>query len=65
MIYLKALRKMKIAKAKFIAFESLRVKGSINMLDIEQGTKLTGLTKNEYIDIIRNYSKYCKKFIEK
>jgi len=56
---------MTITKAKFTAFESLRVKGSINMLDIEQGTKLTGLTKNEYIDIIRNYSKYCKKFIEK
>lgn len=56
---------MTITKAKFIAFESLRVKGPINMLDIGQGTKLTGLTKNEYIDIIRNYSKYCKKFIEK
>ena len=65
MIYLKALIKMTITKAKFIAFESLRVKGTINMFDIEQGTKLTGLTKNEYIDIIRNYSKYCKKFIEK
>lgn len=56
---------MAITKAKFVAFESLRVKGSINMLDIKQGTKLTGLTENEYTDIIRNYSKYCKKFIEK
>ena len=56
---------MAITKAKFVAFESLRVKSSINMLDIKQSTKNTGLTKNEYTDIICNYSKYCKKFIEK
>ncbi|WQJ53350.1 MAG: hypothetical protein [Wendovervirus sonii] len=44
---------------KFLIYELLRRSGIINMLDIVKGTEITGLSKDEYIDIIQNYGKYA------
>jgi len=50
-------------KEKFMRYESLRQLGVINMLDVNNGTALTGLSKEDYIDIIKNYGQYHKQFM--
>lgn len=50
------------SKKDFDAYEALRKRGPINMLDVEQGTKLSGLSKEKYIDIIKNYKQYKEKY---
>ena len=40
----------------------LQNSGEINMLDYINGCKLTGLTKEEYVNIIHNYKAYREKF---
>ena len=35
------------------------------MLDIDNGTRLSGLSEDDYTDIIWNYSKYSKEFLGK
>lgn len=52
-------------KAEFNKYLALQERGPINMLDVEQGTKLTGLTKEKYIDCITNYSHYKEKYYGK
>ena len=50
------------SKQDFDAYEALREQGSINMLDVKQGTMLTGLSKEKYISIIKNYKQYKEKY---
>ena len=45
-----------ITEKKFKAYRELQNSGEINMLDYINGCKLTGLSKEEYIDIINNYN---------
>jgi len=54
-----------ITPEKFEAYEDLRLSGAINMLDVVNGSRLTGLTRDEYTEIIRNYSEYWKQFNQK
>lgn len=51
-----------ITEEKFKAYRELQNSGEINMLDYIKGSKLTGLTKEEYINIIHNYKAYREKF---
>lgn len=51
-----------ITEEKFKAYRDLQNSGEINMLDYIKGSKLTGLTKEEYINIIHNYKAYREKF---
>mgnify|MGYP000114308769 FL=1 len=51
-----------ITEEKFKAYRELQNSGEINMLDYINGCKLTGLNKEEYIDIIHNYNTYREKF---
>ena len=54
--------KVNITEEKFKAYRELQNSGKINMLDYINGCKLTGLSKEEYIDIIHNYRAYREKF---
>ena len=51
-----------ITEEKFKAYRELQNSGEINMLYYINGCKLTGLSKEEYIDIINNYNTYREKF---
>lgn len=51
-----------ITEGKFKAYRELQNSGEINMLDYINGCKLTGLSEEEYIDIIHNYNTYREKF---
>lgn len=50
------------SKQDFDAYEALREQGSINMLDVKQGTMLTGLSEEKYVNIIRNYKQYKEQY---
>ena len=50
------------SKQDFDAYEALREQGFINMLDVKQGTMLTGLSKEKYISIIKNYKQYKEQY---
>jgi hypothetical protein len=51
-----------INKEKFRMFENVRKSGITNMFDLKVVKELTGLSKDEIVNIIKNYSKYNKKF---
>ena len=51
-----------ITEEKFNAYRELQNSGEIYLLDYIKGSKLTGLTKEEYINIIHNYKTYREKF---
>jgi hypothetical protein len=50
------------SKQDFDAYEALREQGSINMLDVKQGTMLTGLSEEKYVNIIKNYEQYKEQY---
>ena len=52
-----------ITKEKFLSYVRVQNSGVINMLDVKKGTHLSGLTEDEYMDIIHNYSKYHSEFL--
>ena len=54
-----------ITKEKFLKYLRVQKSGVINMLDIDNGTRLSGLSEDDYTDIIWNYSKYSKEFLGK
>ena len=49
-------------KEKIIRFIKLQNSGVINMNHIVKGVKLTGMSKEDYKDILLNYEKYRKEF---
>jgi hypothetical protein len=53
-----------INKEKFRMFENVRKSGITNMFDLKVVKELTGLSKDEIVNIMKNYSKYKKKFRE-
>ena len=50
------------SKQDFDAYEALREQGSVNMLDEMQGTMLTGLSEEKYVNIIKNYKQYKEQY---
>ena len=50
------------SKQDFDVYEALREQGSINMLNVKQGTMLTGLSEEKYVNIIKNYKQYKEQY---
>ena len=53
---------MEITKEKFIAYEKVRQSGVTNMWNVELVCKLSGLTRQECLEIMKNYSELNKAF---
>lgn len=51
---------MKATKEQFLKFRKLQNSGAINMNDITNGCKLSGLPQDVYKGIMRNYKEYLK-----
>ena len=51
-----------ITKEDFIAYEAVRQSGVTNMFDVGVVSKLSGLTREQIIGIMKNYSELVKKF---
>jgi hypothetical protein len=59
-----------MTKEKFLAFETIRQSGVTNMFDflvvIDEASKLGfEFTKEDFLDILRNYQKYKWEYIQK
>ena len=52
---------MSITKESFNKFEKLRTSGDINMMDVKNGCLLSGLSREEYFEILKNYSELKEK----
>lgn len=50
------------SKAEFDAYLALQRTGVINMLDVEKGSALTGLSAYKYTDCIKNYKQYKQQY---
>lgn len=53
---------VKITKAKFGKYVAVQMSGVTNMFDVPVVMKLSGLTKEECIDIMKKYSEYKTEF---
>lgn len=53
-----------VTKEQFLAYERLRVSGRINMLDIVNGSIITGLPENVYEQCIFNYGELSKQYLK-
>lgn len=53
---------MKITKEKFQEYISLQNDGMFNMLDYNSYKPYTNLSRQEWFEIISNYSKYKEQF---
>ena len=51
-----------ITKEQFARFCRLQSSGAFNMTDIARGSKMVGVTEEEYEDILFNYSELETKF---
>lgn len=57
-----------MTREKFLAFEEIRGSGVTNMFDyprvIEEAAKIgVSFTREDFLDILRNYQKYCWEFV--
>ena len=53
-----------ITKKQFLDYEHIRESGQFNMImDANIVMQLINLTKNEYFDIITNYSNYSNQYL--
>lgn len=50
------------SKAEFDKFLEVQQSGLINMLDIQNGIMLSGLSEEKYRDIIKKYKNYKHKY---
>ena len=53
---------VKIDEDKFQSFEDVRESGITNMFNLTVVSKLSGLTKEEIIFIMKSYRKLCEKY---
>lgn len=56
---------MKITPEQFNRYEQVRLSGVTNMFDIPTVEMLTGLYKEEILEIMKNYSVYLDYFLSK
>ena len=54
--------KIEITKEQFNRYEGCRLSGVTNMFDLKNVTALTGLDKNQCLEIMNNYLKYKEKY---
>ena len=55
---------MRITKEMFLDYEDVRQSGATNMCDVATVRNLSGLEKEEIRDIMQNYAKYEKEFLD-
>ena len=54
-----------ITKEKFLAYYRVQMSGTYNMImEAKYAMADAGLTKDEYFDIINNYSKYLTEYVK-
>ena len=53
---------MEITKEDFKAYELVRTSGITNMFMVSEVSKLSGLTKEQCINIMKNYDSLCEKY---
>ena len=51
-----------ITKKDFLAYEKVRVSGVTNMFNVKLVETLSGLSKEQYFDIMKNYETYAEKY---
>ena len=56
-------KKIEITREDFMKYYDVQMGGEYNMLD-EHALKLTGLSKEKYLNIIKNYNEYYNKFFK-
>ena len=49
---------------RFIQYEIIRRDGIINMGDVHYGTKMTGMTEDEWFNVMWNYESLAKKYMK-
>ncbi len=55
-------QKEKVTKEDFLAYREVQFSGVTNMFDVEVVSKLSGLSRDQIIDIMKNYSVYKEKW---
>ncbi len=55
---------MKITKEDFQAYVGVQESGLTNMWDVNQVSKLSGLDRDQIVEIMSNYGKYQKLYSE-
>lgn len=53
---------IRVTQADLDAYERIRVLGQVNMFDVVQVSRLSGLTKNQCIQIMKNYETFKERF---
>lgn len=53
-----------LTKEDFEAYEKVRESGSINMMDAPSGCTLSGLDRETYMAVLRNYTELNEKYHE-
>ncbi|MEI8061356.1 MAG: hypothetical protein WCG99_03635 [Candidatus Berkelbacteria bacterium] len=53
---------MQITKRDFLAYQEVQFSGTTNMFDVVNVSKLSNLSRDKIIDIMKNYSTYAKKW---
>ena len=53
---------MEITKADFEAYEDVRESGVTNMFAVNTVCDISGLTREQCLDIMKNYGKYQEEF---
>ena len=56
-------KNIEITREDFMKYYDVQMSGAYNMLD-ERALKLTGLSKEKYLNIIKNYNEYYNKFFK-
>jgi len=51
-------------REKFEAFEEVRESGATNMFDLNMVEQLSGLERDDILDIMKNYDKYQAEYKE-
>ncbi len=51
-----------ISKVDFVAYRKVQLSGATNMFDIETVARLSGLSREKILDIIKNYSVYDERW---
>lgn len=55
-------KEVKITEKKFAAYEAVRSSGVTNMWDVRFVTELSGLTKEECMEIMQTYGELMEKY---
>ena len=53
-----------ITKEQFEAYENVRQSGVTNMFDVKMVTLISGLTKDECLEIMKNYGKLKEEYLK-